>query len=109
MLRIPVREGRDLTHADDERECAALVNERFARRSAEWRPRPPAQARRDGPWFTVVGVLADVRQAGLQVPAGSEVYVSHRQARLLLSEWVPRSMNLVVRSSAGRRFRCREG
>ncbi|HYB97400.1 MAG TPA: FtsX-like permease family protein, partial [Vicinamibacterales bacterium] len=50
-----------------------------------------------GPWFTVVGVVADVRQAGIQSPVGTEIYVPHRQARLLLSGFVPRSMNLVLR------------
>ena len=102
-LRIPLREGRDLTPADDERAApAALVNETLARQfwpngSAIGHRLKPAST---GPWFTVVGVVADVRQAGVQAPAGSEVYVPHRQSRLLLSSWVPRSMNLIVRSSA---------
>jgi putative ABC transport system permease protein len=53
-------------------------------------------------WFTVVGVVRDVRQAGLHAQPGTEVYVTHRQAKLLLSEWVPRDMTIVAKADAAR-------
>ena len=102
-LGIPLRQGRELAATDDERAGpVAMVNETLARQfwpgtSAIGRRLKPAG---EGPWFTVVGVVADVRQASVQVPAGSEVYIAHRQGRLLFSTYLPRSMNLVISTSA---------
>ena len=47
----------------------------------------------------VVGVVSDVRQNGVQAPVGTEIYVPHRQARLLMSGFMPRTMNVVVRAA----------
>jgi predicted permease len=102
-LGIPVRQGRELASSDDERAApVAMVNETLAR---QFWPGTSAIGRRlrpagEGPWFTVVGVVADVRQAGVKAPAGSEVYIAHRQGRLLFSTYLPRSMNLVISTSA---------
>src|SRR5262245_11492368 len=104
-LRIPLVEGRNLSPADDERaQPVAIVNATLARRF--W-PGQSALGRRlrpaipGAPWITVVGVAADMHQGGLQVPPGSEVLVSYRQARLVLSSWMPRSMNVVIRVDRG--------
>src|SRR5580692_11204007 len=35
---------------------------------------------KSGPWFTVIGVVDDVKNAGLDHPAGTEMYYSHKQA-----------------------------
>ncbi|HYE88337.1 MAG TPA: FtsX-like permease family protein, partial [Vicinamibacterales bacterium] len=99
-LRIPLLSGRDLAATDTEAAApVALINKALADRF--WPGENPIGHRlkpaSTGPWFTVAGVVADVRQAGLQSPAGTEVYVSHRQARLLLPGFLPRSMNLVMR------------
>lgn len=64
-LGIPLREGRALAASDDERAApVAMVNETLARQfwpgtSAVGRRLKPAGT---GPWFTVVGVVGDVRQ-----------------------------------------------
>ncbi|HYB93799.1 MAG TPA: ADOP family duplicated permease, partial [Vicinamibacterales bacterium] len=100
VLRIPLLSGRELTVTDNETAApVALVNESLAERF--WPGQNPIghqlKPAGKGPWFTVVGVVADVRQAGIQSPAGTEIYVAHRQARLLLPGFLPRSMNLVLR------------
>jgi putative ABC transport system permease protein len=88
------------TEADRETSApVALVNETLARRF--WPGASPIGRRMrpaglTSPWFTVVGVVADVRQAGLQAPPGGEFYVAYRQAHLLFDSWVPRSMNVVA-------------
>ena len=38
---------------------------------------------RDAPWVTVVGVVDDVKNAGLDRPAGTELYLPYRQAEAL--------------------------
>jgi hypothetical protein len=54
----------------------AIVNESMAR---EWRGEDPLGKRfklgaEDAPWVTVVGVIADVRQMGMDVPVKAEMY-----------------------------------
>jgi putative ABC transport system permease protein len=76
-LGIELIEGRLLTDADgDGATPVLLVNEALARR---FYPGESAIGRRirpgfSGPWMTVVGVLADVRNMGLDRPAGTELY-----------------------------------
>ena len=102
-LSLRLRSGRALTAADDEGAApAALVNETLARRfwptdtAIGHRLKPAGNV---GTWFTVVGVVSDSRQNGIQSPVGAEIYVTHRQARRLMSGFMPRAMNVVVRSS----------
>jgi predicted permease len=102
-MGIRLLEGRALTAADDERAMpAALVNQTLAKRfwpndsAIGHRLKPGGEI---GTWFTVVGVVSDVRQDGMQAPVGSELYVPHRQARLLMSGFMPRTMNIVVRAA----------
>lgn len=38
---------------------------------------------KDTPWFTVVGVVDDVKNAGLDRPAGTELYIPYKQAQTL--------------------------
>jgi putative ABC transport system permease protein len=103
-MGLVLRDGRPLMESDHERAApAALVNETLAKRF--W-PNTSAIGRRleaaggIGSVFTVVGVVADAKQNGIQAPVGSELYVLHRQARLLMSGFMPRTMNIVVRSNA---------
>jgi hypothetical protein len=94
--------GRALSATDDERAApVALVNETLA--ESFW-PNHSAIGHRlkpagnIGTWFTIVGVVADVSQNGIQSPAGTEMYVTHRQSRRLMSGFMPRTMNVVVKS-----------
>jgi putative ABC transport system permease protein len=46
---------------------------------------------------TIIGVVGDTKQQGLDTPAGSEIYVPLRQS-LPIQKFVPHNMHLVVRS-----------
>jgi putative ABC transport system permease protein len=49
-------------------------------------------------WFTIVGVLKDVKQGGVDSRTGTELYLDYEQAPAALG-FAPRNMNVVVRSS----------
>jgi len=51
----------------------------------------------NSPWWTVVGVVDDVKNAGLDRPAGTELYLSYRQAE----EQGVTDMYVVARTSGG--------
>jgi predicted permease len=53
------------------------------------------------PWFTIVGVAADVKEGGLDAPAGTTLYFLHRQAPAYepAAGFTPRALNLVVRTA----------
>ena len=97
-MRIAVRRGRAFT--DRDRAGAppvVLINETFARR--EWPGQDPIGQRvrlgsaTDGPWRTVVGVVADVKQISLAAEQPNAVYVPE-------SQWpyADGSLSLVVRA-----------
>jgi putative ABC transport system permease protein len=50
------------------------------------------------PWFTIVGVVGDVKQGGLNQKTGTELYLLLDQFPKV-STFGPRNMNIVVRSS----------
>jgi len=102
-MRIPVRAGREFTEADLAPGAAVLVNEAFAR--AFWPGLDPIgrqvtlhKAVQGRPDFgepipgTVVGVVGDVRQFGLDTPPEPQVYVPFTR-----SAWG--HMSLVVRTA----------
>ncbi|HLM55515.1 MAG TPA: ABC transporter permease, partial [Pyrinomonadaceae bacterium] len=84
-LGVPLRAGRELEERDGpEAPQVVLVNETTARK--HW-PGADAVGRRvklgpnaQGPWVTVVGVVGDVRNFGLESEARPEVYAPHRQS-----------------------------
>ena len=84
-MSIPLRQGRYFTAHDNEQAMpVAIVNETMAR---EYWPNGDAVGRRftlgdpndDDPWFTVVGVVADVRQMGIDIPVKGEMYLPYGQ------------------------------
>jgi putative ABC transport system permease protein len=101
-LGVPLVRGRPIERSDgaDSRRVA-LVNERMAR---QYWPGVDAVGKRfklgdpdsDVPWITVVGIVGDVRQMGLDAPVKAEMYFPYAQAT---QPWfTPR--DLVVRTVA---------
>src|SRR6185437_15258165 len=78
-MRIPVVRGRAFEPADRTGAPVAVVNEAFVR--TFWKDIDPIGQRvrpRFGdqtPWVTVVGVAKDVKQAGVDQPTGTELYL----------------------------------
>src|SRR5215213_308892 len=86
-LGIRLQHGREITQQDDERApLVLLVSEGLAARF--WPNQDPIGKRikrpwnpghEDEPWRTVVGVVRDVKQYGLDKPSASAVYLPHAQ------------------------------
>jgi putative ABC transport system permease protein len=102
-LGVPLVGGRSI-EASDGRESrrVALVNETMAR---QYWPGVDAIGKRfkigdpdsDVPWITVVGIVGDVRQMGLDAPVKAEMYLPY--AQVAEQPWfAPR--DLVVRTAA---------
>jgi putative ABC transport system permease protein len=82
-LHVPLLKGRDLTPADtEESQQVAIINETMARRF--W-PNQDAVGKRfsqgyeQPKWITVIGVVGDVRQFGLEQPPIPEAYFPEYQ------------------------------
>jgi putative ABC transport system permease protein len=82
-LGIPLRQGRLLEARDIEgAPLAVVLNESYARRRF---PAQDAIGKRlrigpdSGPWYTIVGVVGDVKQMSLEVNRGDAVYVTTSQ------------------------------
>ena len=101
-IGTPLRRGRYLDRRDDvNTQPVVIVNETMARQL--W-PGEDAIGKRflidrwqdDKRWLTVVGVVGDTRQMGLDAPARPEIYIPYRQ--IDTQPWfAPR--DLVVRTS----------
>ena len=95
-MGIPLVAGRFLSDQDNERsEHVILINQSFARRyfSAQNPIGKRINAGLDG-WMTVIGVVADVKQAGLTDAVRVELYAPHAQVQL------SNAMSLVIRASS---------
>jgi predicted permease len=103
-MGIPVVEGRTFEPADAEGAPVVLVNETLAR--TFFRGRSPIGRRlKPGfgdklPWFTIVGVLKDVKQGGVGAKTGTELYLLNDQLPRIV-QFAYGSMNIVVRTSLG--------
>lgn len=110
-MGIPLLAGRDFTHRDDDRYGAvgvAIINQSLAdlfwpdpddsplgqQVAFEMRGTP---AEPEFLWRKVIGVVGDVRQAGLQEDTGSSVYVPYTQPGLWYEDRWP-SITLVART-----------
>ena len=101
-MGIPLRAGRDFTAADTaDAPNVAIVSERIVR---ECCPGGPTEAlgrrvRLDdrGEWLTVVGVVADIRQRGLDQDVKPMIYAPFQQERA--SPFLLRFVSFVARTS----------
>jgi putative ABC transport system permease protein len=100
-MRIPIVEGRAFSAQDMSPEGmpVVLVNETMAKTfwpdesSIGRRVRPPGNS---NPWLTVVGVVKDVKQDGLENETGTELYFFVPQVARI--GFFPRTMNVVLRT-----------
>lgn len=84
-MGFTLREGRFFAATDDERSApVVIVNQAMARRY--WTSGSPVGRRiaidpngRRPEWRTIVGIVGDVRQMGLDLPSRPEVYIPFRQ------------------------------
>jgi putative ABC transport system permease protein len=102
-LGIPIKRGRVFTDSDGPAaQQVAIVNEQFVRlnwpgadpigRKIRWGLNIPEN---QSPWKTIVGVVADVKQAALDTPTIAQVYVPVAQDDTSAN----RVVNLIVRSA----------
>jgi len=84
-MGIPIRRGRGFDATDGPTApLAAIINETMARRLfASMEPlgqRVRIGSAPNGPWTTIVGVIGDIRHAGLEGEPQSELYVTYLQS-----------------------------
>ncbi len=85
-IGVPVLRGRSFNQDDrSDAPAVVLINQSLARRL--WSDRDPLGVRISNnngqTWATIVGVMGDVRQYGLDSPPVDEVYVPYTQAPIL--------------------------
>jgi putative ABC transport system permease protein len=96
-LAIPLQSGRQFNEQDGAADAqpVVIINETLARRY--WQTSALALGKRvrvgdEGrPWRTVVGIVGDVKQYGLDTPSTMQVYLPHQQSP-------SQQMTLVVRA-----------
>ena len=99
-LGTPLLRGRFFSIGDGpDAPPVAIINETMARRS--WQGHDPVGRRiklgprdSDGPWYTVVGVVGDMRRQGLEREALPQMFVSLAQNR------PPSNVTLFIRTSS---------
>ena len=84
-MNIPLRQGRYFENRDNAQSVpVAIINETMAR---QYWPGENALGRRfkiggpeeDTPWMEIVGIVADVRQMGIDEPVKAEMYLPYQQ------------------------------
>jgi len=103
-MGIEVLRGRGFEPEDvgPNAQPVTVVNETLARtfypgqRALDRRIRPCCGD--DNPWLTIVGVVRDVKQGGLDTDTGTEMYFYTPQVAAVAG-FAPRSMNVVVHTS----------
>jgi predicted permease len=101
-MGIPIVAGRGFQPTDEQGPPVVLINETMAR--TFWKQRSPLGDRvRRGfgdqlPWYTIVGVVKDVKQRGVENPTGTELYF-HVAQTARVSQAASRTMNVMMRTS----------
>ena len=101
-MGIPVVEGRDFSLADVAGAPVVLVNETltkiFYKNQSPIGKRLKPSGGPNTPWFTIVGVVRDVKQGGVSAKTGSELYFLNAQGPGSTG-FAPRNMNIVMRTT----------
>ena len=101
-MKIRLLEGRTFEPQDDNPNAmpVVVINQALAKRF--WTGSPlgrrvnPGFSNDPKVWFTIVGVVEDTRNAGMDKPAGPELYL---QVRQVASNFLGSNVNFVVRTS----------
>ena len=92
-MGITVGQGRSFEQADGANsQRVTIVSEAFVQRFSGGENLLGRRINIDDDWFTVVGIVADVHQSGLDEEAAPHIYVSYKQV-------VPQRTGLVVRTA----------
>jgi predicted permease len=101
-MGIRMLEGRSFSDGDVAGGPVVVVNEALAKRFYPGRSaigqRVQPSFGQNSPWFTIVGVAKDVKQGGLDQPAGTELYFLNDQLPRLVG-FSFTQMNLVLQSA----------
>jgi hypothetical protein len=103
-MKIPVVAGRSFVESDVTGGPVALINESLAKKFyPDMDPigrglRPSGGPSSTLPYARIVGILKDLKQGGIDEPAGTEVFFLAEQAPRLFN-FAAANMNLVIRSS----------
>jgi putative ABC transport system permease protein len=106
-MGIPVVEGRTFQASDAIGPKVVMVNQTMARTyygggsAIGKRVRPSAPPTAKVPWFTIVGVLKDVKQGGVDRKTGTELYFDFEQLQDAQG-FTPTAMNVVLRTPLAR-------
>jgi predicted permease len=102
-MGIPVVEGRAF-QSTDTLSPVVLINRTMARTFYQdqspigRRVRPSGPPTANNPWYTIVGVLEDVKQGGVDKKTGTELYFNFEQRAAAGPAFNPGTMNLVMRT-----------
>ena len=92
-MGIALAQGRSFENADEvTSQKVTIISEAFAKQFSHGENLLGRRINIDGSWFTVVGIVNDVHQSGLDEEAAAHVYVSYKQL-------VPQRTGLVVRTA----------
>jgi predicted permease len=103
-MGIPVVEGRAF-NASDAAAATVLINETMARTFYKGqspigrRVKPSGGPGSNIPFFTIVGVLKDVKQGGVDQKTGTELYFNFEQLATAVPQFVGGTMNVVMRTT----------
>lgn len=103
-LGIPLMKGRYFAESDAVHAPAvAIINETLARRN--FPNEDPLRQRiqtgfENSPWYTIVGVIGNVKHAGLDAETNAEMYFPYLQVPPSLMSFIEGTMTLVVRTAA---------
>jgi predicted permease len=101
-MGIPVVEGRAFQRSDAAR-ATVLINETMARTFYKGQSPIGRRVKPSGggtiPWFTIVGVLKDVKQGGVDQKTGTELYFNLEQLTNNVPQFGIGTMNIVLRTT----------
>jgi predicted permease len=101
-MGIEIAKGRAFEAGDAIGSPVVIINEALAKRF--YQDKDPIGRRvspffgPNTPMFTIIGVARDVKQGGLEAPAGTELYFNFEKGPRLVG-FAPRQMNIVLEAS----------